>query len=285
MQDTESVLVQSNVDRRTCQRVKPMQVLVLGLCRTGTLSTWLGLQQLGYETYHMTSIMQNPKDADMWTEAFRGKYHGGRPYGRQDWDQLLGHVEAITDFPGAVFVEELTQAYPDAKVVLTLRDPDDWVRSMKQTIMTQTYSPLATFMGWIDPENFGNGNRMCRVGFDGLFRGDFERYGRQAFVEHYDHVRQVVPADNLLEWNPKEGWEPLCKFLGKPIPSTSFPRANDAAVFKNKSASVVRSAFLRLGKRLSVYGLVITAAYFIAHFGSKFFAVYRQRLLRVLKRG
>ncbi|KAJ5335918.1 uncharacterized protein N7506_003940 [Penicillium brevicompactum] len=232
----------------------------------------------------MTSIMQNPKDADMWTEAFRGKYHGGRPYERKDWDQLLGHVEAITDFPGAVFVEELTQAYPDARVVLTLRDPDDWVRSMKQTIMAQTYSPLATFMGWIDSENFGNGNRMCRIGFDGLFRGDFERYGRQAFVEHYDHVRQVVPADNLLEWNPKEGWEPLCKFLGRPIPATPFPRANDAAVFKNKSASVVRSAFLRLAKKLTIYGLGITIAYFIAHFGRRFLPNYGRKILSAFKK-
>ncbi|KAJ5317119.1 hypothetical protein N7508_001627 [Penicillium antarcticum] len=269
MQDTESVLVQSNIDRRTCGRVKPMQVLVLGLCRTGTLSTWLALQELGYDTYHMTSIMQNPKDAEMWTEAFQAKYHGGNPYKRKDWDQLLGHVEAITDFPGAVFVEELTQAYPDAKVVLTLRDPDDWVRSMQKTIMTQTYSPIATLMGWIDWEAFGVGNHMCRVGFNGMFRGDFERNGRQAFVEHYDLVRRVVPADNLLEWNPKEGWEPLCQFLGKPVPETPFPRANDAAIFKDKSATVVRAAFLRLGRKIAVYGLGITAAYFAARYGHR----------------
>ncbi|EAU30202.1 predicted protein [Aspergillus terreus NIH2624] len=112
MQAAESVRVQSQIDRRTCRRVKPMKVLVLGLCRTGTLSTWLALQELGYDTYHMTSIMQNPQDAVMWKEAFQGKYYGGKKFTREDWDQLLGHVEAITDFPGAVFVEELTEAYP-----------------------------------------------------------------------------------------------------------------------------------------------------------------------------
>ncbi|OJJ95605.1 hypothetical protein ASPACDRAFT_1859863 [Aspergillus aculeatus ATCC 16872] len=267
MKDTESVLVQTNIDRRTCHRVKPMQVLVLGLCRTGTLSTWLALQELGYETYHMTSIMQNPKDAVLWTEAFRGKYHDGRPFTRADWDQLLGHVEAVTDFPAAVFVEELVAAYPDAKVVLTLRDVDAWYASMQQTIMAQTYSPLATLLGWIDPEKFGEGNRMCRLGFDAMFAGDFARNGKQAFREHYDRVRSVVPRDRLLEWNPAEGWEPLCGFLGKDVPATPFPRANEKAIFQKKSAAVVRSAFGRFLKKMTCYGVGVAVAYLVARHG------------------
>ncbi|KAG2413074.1 hypothetical protein HFD88_010633 [Aspergillus terreus] len=271
MQAAESVRVQSQIDRRTCRRVKPMKVLVLGLCRTGTLSTWLALQELGYDTYHMTSIMQNPQDAVMWKEAFQGKYYGGKKFTREDWDQLLGHVEAITDFPGAVFVEELTEAYPDAKVVLTLRDVDDWMGSMRKTIMKQAYSPLATLMGWIDPVCFGEGNRMCRMGFNGLFKGDFERNGRQAFLDHYDHVRRVVPADNLLEWSPKEGWEPLCKFLEQPIPSTPFPRSNEAAIFQQKSATVIRDSFTRFFKKVTVFGAGVTAAFFIVKYARKGF--------------
>ncbi|KAL5355485.1 P-loop containing nucleoside triphosphate hydrolase protein [Aspergillus floccosus] len=271
MQAVESVRVQSQIDRRTCRRVKPMKVLVLGLCRTGTLSTWLALQELGYDTYHMTSIMQNPQDAVMWKEAFQGKYYGGKKFTREDWDQLLGHVEAITDFPGAVFVEELTEAYPDAKVVLTLRDVDDWIGSMRKTIMKQACSPLATLMGWIDPVCFGEGNRMCRLGFNGLFMGDFERNGRQAFLDHYDHVRRVVPADNLLEWSPKEGWEPLCKFLEQPIPSTPFPRSNEAAIFQQKSATVIRDAFTRFFKKVTILGVGATAAFFIVKYARKGF--------------
>lgn len=234
----------------------------LGLWLTRTLATWLALQELGYPTYHMTSIMQNPQDSEMWMEAFQGKYRGGRPYERKDWDQLLGHVGAVTDFPGAVFVDELTQAYPEAKVVLTLRDPDTWMRSMRETIIARTFSPLATVMGWIDYKKFGVGNQMCRLGFDGLFKGDFERNGRQAFLDHYDHVRRVVPADNLLEWNPKEGWEPLCAFLGKPIPSTPFPRANEASVFQEKASSVVSGSFSRFFKKVALYGLAPLLAYF-----------------------
>lgn len=81
----------------------------------------------------------------------------------------------------------------------TLRDPNDWVQSMQKTIMAQMYSPLATLLGWIDPKCFGKGNCMCRLGFDGLFKRDFSRNGRQAFVEHYHFVRRVVPVHNLLE--------------------------------------------------------------------------------------
>lgn len=219
----------------------------------------------------MTSIMQNPQDAVMWKEAFQGKYYGGKKFTREDWDQLLGHVEAITDFPGAVFVEELTEAYPDAKVVLTLRDVDDWMGSMRKTIMKQAYSPLATLMGWIDPVCFGEGNRMCRMGFKGLFKGDFERNGRQAFLDHYDHVRRVVPADNLLEWSPKEGWEPLCKFLEQPIPSTPFPKSNEAAIFQQKSATVIRDSFTRFFKKVTVFGAGVTAAFFIVKYARKGF--------------
>lgn len=222
----------------------------------------------------MTSIMQNPKDSEMWLEAFEGKYKTGKQYTRQDWDQLLGHVEAITDFPGAVFVEELTRAYPDAKVVLTLRDPDDWVQSMQKTIMAQTYSPLATLLGWIDPAYFGKGNRMCRLGFDGMFKGDFGRNGRQAFVEHYDFVRRVVPSENLLEWSPKEGWGPLCAFLGKEVPSTPFPRSNEAVIFQKKSSTVVWASFARFARKIVVYGAGATAAYLAIWFG------HRELLLR-----
>lgn len=214
--------------------------------------------------------MQNPKDASMWADAFRGKYYSGKPFTRTEWDQLLGHVEAITDFPGAVFVEELTTAYPDAKVVLTLRDVDDWYVSMQNTIMRRTYSPLATVLGWIDPI-FGMGNRMVRLGFDGFFGGDFEKNGKQAFLDHYDHVRRVVPADNLLEWNPKEGWEPLCAFLGKPVPETPFPRSNEGAIFQKKVRTVVWSSFSRFLGRLSVYGLGIGIAVWAAKYGREAF--------------
>lgn len=211
----------------------------------------------------------------MWHDAFRGKYHGGKPFTRKEWDQLLGHVEAVTDFPAAVFVEELVHAYPNAKVVLTLRDVDAWYQSMQQTIIKQTYSTLGTLMGWIDPELFGEANQMCRMGFDGLFDDDFEKNGKKAFEEHYELVRRVVPADNLLEWKPQDGWEPLCKFLGKPVPSTPFPKANDKEVFAKKSATVVRSTFARFARQLTLYSAGIAALGLAAGYGFRLYARYQ----------
>lgn len=211
----------------------------------------------------------------MWHDAFRAKYHGGKPFTRKEWDQLLGHVEAVTDFPGAVFVEELVQAYPDAKVVLTLRDVDAWYRSMQQTIIKQTYSTLATLMGWIDPELFGEANQMCRTGFDGMFGGDFEKNGKKAFEEHYELVRRVVPAENLLEWKPQDGWEPLCQFLDRPVPSAPFPKANDRDVFAKKSATVVRSTFARFARRLTLYSTGIAALGIAAGYGFRLYTRYQ----------
>lgn len=223
----------------------------------------------------MTSILQNPKDAYMWHDALRAKYENGKPFGRREWDQLLGHVEAVTDFPAAVFVEELVQAYPDAKVVLTLRDFDAWYGSMQQTIMKQTYSTLATVMGWIDPELFGEGNQMCRTGFDGLFDGDFEKNGKRAFEGHYNLVRRVVPADNLLEWKPQDGWEPLCKFLGRPVPATPFPKANDKEVFRKKSSAVVRSTFARVARKIALYSAGCATIGVAATYGFRAWARYQ----------
>ena len=167
------------------------------------------------------------------------------------------------------------QAYPEAKVVLTLRDVDAWYHSMQQTIMKQTYSPLASVMGWIDPELFGEGNAMCRTGFDGLFNGNFERNGKKAFEEHYDLVRRVVPEDNLLEWKPQDGWEPLCKFLGRPFPSTPFPKANDKEIFQKKSATVVRSTFARFFRRLTLYSAGFAALGVAAGYGFRIYARYQ----------
>lgn len=211
----------------------------------------------------------------MWHDAFRGKYQGGKPFTRKEWDQLLGHVEAVTDFPAALFVEELVEAYPDAKVVLTVRDVDVWYQSMQQTIIKQTYSALGTLMGWIDPELFGEANQMCRTGFDGLFDGDFEMNGKRAFKDHYDLVRRVVPAENLLEWKPQDGWEPLCKFLDKPAPSTPFPKANDKEIFRKKSATVVRSTFARFARKLTLYSAGFAALGVAARYGFRAYARYQ----------
>lgn len=124
-----------------------MRVLALGLGRTGTacrcaieplpagdanklmlIALRTALKELGFtDTYHMMSAsVENPPDCLMWQDAFAAKYDGEGTFGREQWDQLLGHCQAVCDWPAVAFAKELIEAYPDAKVLLTTRDVDSW---------------------------------------------------------------------------------------------------------------------------------------------------------------
>lgn len=136
----------TDVDRRQCKRIVPMRVLALGLGRTGTACTTfhstsfqaqlancptalrIALNQLGYnDTYHMMNAsVENPPDCLMWQDAFAAKYDKKGKFGREEWDKLLGHCQAICDWPAVAFAKELIEAYPEAKVLITTRDVDSW---------------------------------------------------------------------------------------------------------------------------------------------------------------
>jgi hypothetical protein len=91
---------------------------------------------LGYDhVYHMASCMnENPRDCEMWIRAFEAKYENKGEFTKEQWDQLLGHCEAVTDFLSSAFAQELMAAYPDAKVILSTRDVDSWYSSVESTI-------------------------------------------------------------------------------------------------------------------------------------------------------
>ncbi|KAF4619068.1 hypothetical protein G7Y89_g14779 [Cudoniella acicularis] len=134
----------TDINRRRCIRKVPMKVLILGLGRTGTASIRAAMKQLGYiDTYHMMcASIENPPDALMWHEALRAKYEGiGMPYTRSDWDQLLGHCQAVCDWPAIAFAPELIAAYPDAKVILTSRSVDSWHASTLKTVYWRVMDP------------------------------------------------------------------------------------------------------------------------------------------------
>lgn len=118
------------MDRRLCTRIVPMKVLVLGLGRTGTNSIRQALKVLGSnETYHMTCTSgDNCLDSLTWMDALRAKYEGKGEFGKDRWDQLLGHCQAVTNFPAACFAKELIESYPDAKVILSNREIDSWFK-------------------------------------------------------------------------------------------------------------------------------------------------------------
>jgi hypothetical protein len=205
----------------------------------------------------MVSVFtENPKDAEMWVEAIDAKYKGvGKPYGREEWDKLLGHCmvvtpfalplwdraksfKAVTDFPAVMFVDELIAAYPDAKILLTVRDDvEAWYKSVLNTLWTGNFifGPPKTFLQAMVQRIFPRPPAwpiMQRAyGYTPL--GNFPAEGRDWYKAHNEHVMKAAKGRQFLEYNVKEGWGPLCKFLGVEEPQVPFPRVNDTKAWQD----------------------------------------------------
>ncbi|KAF2461469.1 P-loop containing nucleoside triphosphate hydrolase protein [Lineolata rhizophorae] len=230
------------VDRHGSKRTKPMEVLVLGMPRTGTASMRMALTRLGYDhVYHMASVFHNPPDADIWHEAAAAWVGKRKPLTREEWDQVLGHAMAVTDFPAAVFWKELIEMYPEAKVVLTNRDRDAWWKSFNATIGASIKKMRSSWLATIDPTFVGRIRPMAYNMFGqyfGTMDVDEARY-KEVFVQHYDNIRKATPPERLLDYNVSQGWEPLCEFLGKPVPEEDFPRVNESDYFHKTMGTIM----------------------------------------------
>lgn len=211
-----------------------MKVIGPGFGRTGTTSLKAALETLGFgPCYHMTEVFAHPAHADIWLSAWRRE--------PVDWDDLLEDYEAAVDWPACAFYEELMDRYPDAKVILSVRDPGRWYESTRTTIyeLSKTLDSSAVsrvIFGLITLLVFGGfaGRRSTLpedIIWQGTFDGRFEdrRYAIEVFERHNEEVRRRVPPDRLLVYDVREGWGPLCAFLGVPEPEGPFPRLNDAA--------------------------------------------------------
>lgn len=173
---------------------------------------------------------------------FAGK---GKEFGREEWDQLLGHCRAITDTPCVIFYEELLAAYPDARVILTIRDStEQWYNSACRTIIgnwIDVYiAPPATLWGRLQRlfKPLTPVDQMCRRLHKYCMHGFMYKRGKQFYEEYNAVIQRIVPQENLLVFNVKQGWEPLCKFLGKEIPPWEFPRGNDTETFLANMAPI-----------------------------------------------
>lgn len=243
---------QTDIDRRNCERVVPMRVLALGLGRTGTASLRAALKDLGYEdTYHMMSAsVENPPDCLLWQDAFAAKYDGKGAFGRKEWDQLLGHCQAVCDWPAVAFAEELIEAYPEAKVILNSRDVDSWYKSTLRTVNWRANDPELACLSHVDWAA-GQYHPMLRKFWDCFFYGDFETFGKQRFKDYYAKLRQILPPQRILEFDIKSGWQPLCEFLGQPLPLTPFPHSNDTDSFVHRCQTSNRRQMLNVLYRIS----------------------------------
>jgi hypothetical protein len=198
-----------------------LKVVGAGFGRTGTLSLKNALEMLGFgPCYHMMEVFPRPEHVRMWHRlAFEKSV---------DWDELFRGFQATVDWPSARWWREIAEHYPDAKVLLSLRDPEAWYKSMSETI----YQPMKHTAPVTAPELVRMQNEMVRKAIlDETFDNRFEDkpHAIEVFKRHNQEVQDTIDAARLLVFDVREGWAPLCRFLEVPVPSQSFPRLNDTA--------------------------------------------------------
>jgi Sulfotransferase domain len=224
-----------------------MKIIGAGLPRTATLTQKVALEMLGFSPcYHMVNVLGNLGAVPRWQEALEG---------RNDWDDIFGNFQATVDWPGAFFYRELMDVYPDAKVLLSVRDGDAWEHSMSETIWGVFYGDmlihdLSTAWSRVDPEWASYISLMKGMWEkSGLMTGEAEGAGSGAMaraMERYNQeVVSTVPAERLLVWAPRDGWAPLCEFLGVAVPDAPLPHINDAKQFGDRIADAAVDALNR----------------------------------------
>jgi hypothetical protein len=223
----------------------PLKVIGAGLGRTGTLSLKVALEQLGFaRCYHMTEVLAHPEHIPVWDAAARGE--------PVDWEALFRGYQATVDWPGCNFYAELLRLYPEARVILTVRDPDRWYDSARQTIYYVRHA-IPAWLAPLLPRMRRFRPMLDRLIWVGMFHGRFEDrlYAIEVFRRHKEQVKRSVPPDRLLVYEVGEGWGPLCAFLGVPVPEGQpFPHLNDAAEFRariRRGALIVRTIALAIG--------------------------------------
>ncbi len=191
-----------------------LKIVGTGLGRTGTKSLQSALNMLGAgPCHHMVEVFAHPESAQLWIEAAKG---------RPDWDAIFAGYHAVVDYPGAQFWRELVTYYPQAKVLHTIRDPDEWFESTQLTIFApdsaaKRRGPMSEFFDIIVAA-FGDNIH------DRAFMTDY-------FRKHTRDVVRTIPAERLLVYEVSQGWGPLCEFLCVPVPGEPFPAQNSRAEF------------------------------------------------------
>lgn len=225
-----------------------MEVIGAGFGRTGTMSIQAALEMLGYRCYHMKEVTEHVGHLQAWHELVAD-------CAPMDWQTLFKDFEATVDFPACIYYRELLREFPNAKVVLSVRDPDRWFDSFLALQQTTDsfrifrFIPRARrFLEFVDlllPKVFGNPrdrDRCIEV---------FERHNRQ--------VRESVPQDRLLVFHVQDGWGPLCEFLGCEVPpGFSFPHLNEGKeTLKALARERLFGPWVRAGQIAAVAAAVI----------------------------
>ena len=187
-----------------------LKVIGANFGRTATMSLKQGLEILGFEKcYHMSEVVVHPEHVKLWLDAWRGK---------DIWTKLFAGYQAAVDWPAAAFWPQLMHVYPEAKIVLSIRDADKWFESARNTIFQSMDSNLLA-----KDEVLRTRIEMLKeIIVDGTFNGDLSNKDKciKIYKENIERCRSEVPLDRLIEFDTFLGWEQLCKELDCKIPET-----------------------------------------------------------------
>jgi Sulfotransferase domain len=221
-----------------------MHVIGAGLPRTGTLTQKLALEQLGLgPCYHWVNLISDLNAVELWHRALDGE---------DVFDEIFAGHHSTVDWPGGFFYRELAERHPEAKVLLSVREPEAWEHSYRQTIWNLTrgdslirhlsdarreidprwrrYLELVERMLWSDRSPFGGGEAPEQM------IAQMEAHNRAA--------QEAIAPERLLVWRVTEGWEPLCEFLEVPVPTDALPHANDAETFRGRVINAALDALV-----------------------------------------
>jgi hypothetical protein len=210
-----------------------LEVIGVGFGRTGTTSLKAALERLGHgPCYHMTEVFRHPQHIPLWERAAAGE--------AIDWEAIFGGFRATADWPACHFWRELVALYAGAKVILTVRDAASWYDSAVATI----FGVVGGDVPAAAPQVYRDQARMARrivveLDLDGRL---YDRaHVIEVFNRHTESLQREIPASRLLVYRVENGWEPLCRVLGAPVPDEPFPRANTTSDFKARRAAPDRA--------------------------------------------
>ncbi len=219
-----------------------LKVIGAGFGRTGTLSLKLALERLGFDKcYHMMEMPLVPHHIEEWRAAAAGR--------NVDWETLFSGYQAAVDWPSCNFWRQQLKAFPDAKVILTRRDAEQWYTSVMHTIWLSSEQGR---MDLLDAEHHGTVESQAQdrikmvyeVIWDGVFgmRMENKQHVINCFERHNQEVINSVPRGKLLVIEPGDGWAPLCEFLEVDVPEKDYPRINSKEDFQKRFLSTAMAS-------------------------------------------
>jgi hypothetical protein len=224
-----------------------LQVIGVGMHRTGSMSVKAALERLGLgPCYHGMEALRRSTDGEHWLAAYETS-------GDMDWSQIFKGYRATMDWPTIYFWEELATAYPDARILLTERDPELWWSSHVSLFqLTAKFDQELTDeqRQWAQESGFARMFDALSAIVPAIFGGRvFDKaHCLRVFEGHYERVRRTVPAERLLSYRVQEGWEPLCRFLGADVPDEPFPHVNVGDDLLHNIQTAMRLAMAKTGQ-------------------------------------